>query len=343
MTESHNPSATDFNPDVFTHLIKIGNYRAAIELAQELLSRNPESYIVHGCLSRAYFSTGNYEKSLAHAEKMEELARTDEELAGAYNRLGLACWHLGKLDLALTYFERELRLGKKLRDRETQGTALNNMGAVYQDMAASQHDKEHLRKALRCCKTALNLKPDLKDQAVILHNIACIYADLDKSGEAMRYYRKSLTLSKKTGDLHGSARTMLQLGHLYVLTNMFSPARKLLEEGFRKIQEVGDRYWEYIGFMCLTDLHVAEKNYRKALSTCWEGYNLAKNHAYSTSHFKLRFAYILEADPSLKNHLAELIAEDQDGARDLQDLLDGKVTFSQMMGEYRISCSSLTA
>lgn len=212
---------------------------------------------------------------------MKETARTDRELAGAYNRLGLALLQLGDPDSALTCFEEHLSLAKRLGDRERPGVALTNLATAYQAMG-------DYRKALRYYEDALNFKQYQRDQAVILHNIGCVYFRKGRYREALRYYRKALKLSEEARDDHSVAHTMLEVGSLFIRAKRFSMARKFLEEGFRRVQELEDIHWQFIALLYLTDLEIAQKNYARALETCCQGYTFAKAHEYRTLHLELR-------------------------------------------------------
>ncbi|MEM3646744.1 MAG: tetratricopeptide repeat protein [Thermofilum sp.] len=301
------------NEKMCADLIRNGRYREAIDLGLQLLNTSPAGYFLHACLARAYFSTGDFKNSLLHAEKMMELAKTDEEFIGAYNRLGLASWLLGKRDHALTCFQRQLNLARKLRDRTGQGVALNNMALIYQENG-------NLKKALRYYKTALTLTTQLDSRATILSNIADTYADMKRYREAVRCYGKALRFTKRVGEYHHEVRTILNLGYLYVMMNRLRPAGKLLQMGLQRIREIGDTYWESTALLYLTDYYVASGDYRKALEVCCNAYSVLKRHGYDTSFAITRLGYILKQNPPLEKYFTRLTADNPEVAEEIRNL-----------------------
>ncbi|WP_353685120.1 tetratricopeptide repeat protein [Thermodesulfovibrio sp. 3907-1M] len=81
-------------------LVNAGEYQKAIEIGNKLIKRNPSNFLAYSCLAYAYYSLGDLKSSLKYAQKMERLAKNDDELGVAYNRLGLAYHKIGDLDNA---------------------------------------------------------------------------------------------------------------------------------------------------------------------------------------------------------------------------------------------------
>ncbi|MGC9110229.1 MAG: hypothetical protein ACP5HI_08455, partial [Caldimicrobium sp.] len=53
---------------------------------------------------------------------------------------------------------------------------------------------------------------------------------------------------KRYGDYHGSGKTMLNLGNTYREAKDFKNALFYLNEGLKRVQKVGDKFWEGLGY-----------------------------------------------------------------------------------------------
>ena len=53
------------------------------------------------------------------------------------NNIGLVYWSLGRYEQALDYYQKALAIAKDIGDREGEGTRLNNIGSVYDNLGVT--------------------------------------------------------------------------------------------------------------------------------------------------------------------------------------------------------------
>ena len=67
----------------------------------------------------------------------------------------------------------------------------------------------------------------------------------------MEYLKKAIEIEQRAGDYHGVARWMLNLGNTYREMKDYAKASDFLNDGLKRIQKVGDKYWEAYAFKYL--------------------------------------------------------------------------------------------
>ncbi|WPM32012.1 tetratricopeptide repeat protein [Hydrogenobacter sp. T-2] len=298
-------SAFAINEELCRSLVNAGDYSRAVQVGQELIRRNPNSYWAHLCLTRAYYEVGDFQKSLEHAQALERLARNDEELSTAYNRLGLVYSRLGDLDTALMYHMRHLSLSRKMGDRRGEAIALNNIALIYEN-------KGDYQKALEYYMRSLNLKDDPREKAPTLNNIGIVYDKLGDYKNAERYLKQAIELAEKSGDFHGAGRRMLNLGNIYRKMKNYKLAEELLSEGLERVKRVGDSYWEFVGYNYFTYLYFDMRDYKKSLEYAYMAYELGKRMGYNNSNAIEYISAILLIRPELRAYIEEISKGDSE-------------------------------
>jgi len=298
-------SAFAISEELCESLIDAGDYSKAVQVGQELIRRNPNSYGAHACLTVAYFQVGDFQKSLEHAQALERLARNDDELSFAYNSLGLVYSSLGDLDTALMYHMRELSLSRKMGDRREEAVALNNIAGIYEN-------KGDYQKALEYYMRSLELKDDPRERAPTLNNIGNVYYKLGDYKNAERYLKQAIELAEKSGDFHGAGKGMLNLGDTYRRMKNYKLAEKLLSEGLERVKRVGDSYWEFGGYNNFTFLYFDMRDYKKSLEYAYMAYELGKKMGYNNSEPIGYMSAILLLRPELRAYIEEISKGDSE-------------------------------
>ncbi len=298
-------SAFAVNEGLCISLVNAGDYSRAVQVGQELIRRNPNSYDAHLCLTSAYYQVGDFQKSLEHAQALERLARNDGELSTAYNRLGLVYQGLRDLDTALMYYMRDLSLSRKMGDRRGEAIALNNIAGIYED-------KGDYQKALEYYMRSLELQDDPRERAKTLNNIGILYSKLGDYKNAERYLKQAIELAEKSGDFHGAGRWMLNLGEFYRRMKNYKLAEKLLSEGLERVKRVEDSYWEFVGYKYFTYLYYDMRDYKKSLEYAYMAYELGKRMGYNSSDAIRYMSAILLLRPELRAYIEEISKGDSE-------------------------------
>ena len=298
-------SAFAISEELCRSLVNAGDYSRAVQVGQELIRRNPNSYGAHLCLTRAYFQVGDFQKSLEHAQALERLARNDGELSIAYNRLGLVYSRLGDLDTALMYHMRHLSLSRKMGDRRREAIALNNIAGIYEN-------KGDYQKALEYYMRSLELEDDPREKAPTLNNIGIVYDKLGDYRNAERYLKQAIELVEKSGDFHGAGQNMLNLGDTYRKMKNYKLAEKLLSEGLERVKRVEDSFWEFGGYNFFTYLYFDMRDYKKSLEYAYMAYELGRRMGYDNSYAIGYMSAIFTLRPELRAYLEEISKGDSE-------------------------------
>ncbi len=299
-------SAFAISEELCISLVKAGDYSRAVQVGQELIRRNSNSYDAHWCLTRAYYEVGDFQKSLEHAQALERLARNDEELSTAYNSLGLVYSRLGDLDTALMYHMRELSLSRKMGDRRGEAAALNNIAGIYEEKGDYQKALEYYMKSLE------ELQDYPRKRATTLNNIGIVYYKLGDYKNAERYLKQAIELYEKSGYFHGAGQTMLNLGDTYRKMKNYKLAEKWLSEGLERVKRVGDSYWEHTAYEYFTYLYFDMRDYKKSLEYAYMAYELGKKMGYDNSGAIGYISAIFILKPELRTYLEKISEGDRE-------------------------------
>jgi tetratricopeptide (TPR) repeat protein len=212
------------------------------------------------CLGRALSYTGDSRQALPSLLRVEALSRSTQELAVAYNWLGLTYDDLNDLDRAELYQQRALKAFKALGDKSMEATTLNNLGLL----ANRRGDQD---RALQLYRESLALELNEAKKATTLSNIAMIHSDRQEYAEAVKLRRQALDLARSSGDAHLAAMLQLNLGNALHGMGTLEDAEVALRAGLKAIQLLGDKAWEANAFIYLAWLE--EKRNNPAAAKDW--------------------------------------------------------------------------
>ena len=148
-------SMVDFDPDVWTHLgiayWQKGEFQRALKHYEKALSLDVNNAIIFNNLGMLYFSifmqTKNREDHTQSAEYFKKAIGLDPNLASAYNGLGSTYRVIGRIDEAISLWERSLELDPNF------DFPVYNLGLAY-------FEKGNKNQALKYFEKYLSLKKD---------------------------------------------------------------------------------------------------------------------------------------------------------------------------------------
>jgi len=248
---------------------KSQNYQLALQAGRNAVMIYPRSAKAHECLGTTYEKLGYFNLSINELKTAEKLTNSKDVLGAIYSVIGIDYDHLGYLNKALLYFDRELEIARDLNNQEKESTALNNIAAIYANQGNYDKALEYYNKSLR-----LTTKPT--SIANIYNNIATVYSGKGDNNKAVEYFKKAVELAQKAGDYHGTAMYMLNLGASYTDLKNFQEAQRYLQQGLLMMQKLGNKDWEATGYAYFGKLYLAQN--KKALSREYftKAYNLFK-------------------------------------------------------------------
>jgi len=212
----------------------------------------PVKDLVERCLSvQGEERFDNWETLLAALEQAvgqslppvsaETLNREERINAGwAFNSMGNSYLDIGKADVARSYFERALVIGKTEGNDTLQGAALGNLGIAYRQMGDARSAIGYHEQSL-----AIDRKiGDRRGEGAALGNLGSAYLQLGDARRAIGYYEQSLVIRHEIGDRRGEGIDLGNLGNAYLRLGDVRRAIGFYEQSLAIHREIGARQGE---------------------------------------------------------------------------------------------------
>ena len=161
----------------------------------------------------------------------------------------------------IRWFEASLKAAHILKDRQSEGVHLGNLGSTYYSLGDSRKAIEYYEKALAIDRDI----GDKRNEDAWLGNLGLAYADLGDSRKALEYYEQALAIDREIGDRRGEGHDLGNMGLAYLF---MGDARKAIEYSEQRLaiaREMGDRSGEGIALDSLGSAYCSLSDARKAI------------------------------------------------------------------------------
>ncbi|MBE2220162.1 MAG: tetratricopeptide repeat protein [Anaerolineae bacterium] len=220
---------------------------------------------------------------------------SDERIAlgQSYNTMGLSYLDIGKLDVAVMYFEQAVIIARAEKASNLESAGLGNLGIVYREMGYGKRSvefhEEQLtlahetgnraeqgralgelgqayralkdpRRAIRFHEQQLAIAQELGDrykEAAALDSLALSYHQLDNVEKAVALNKQSLAIATSIGDQARVKSVLSHMGRIYLDNGDTNEASALFKQSLALSRQVGDRIGEGESFGDLGDLYLA--------------------------------------------------------------------------------------
>lgn len=242
------------------------DYARAIESGKKAVKSEPRNPAAYYWLGIAYHSSGSFKEALREVKIAEQLATEKKSLMFIYNLLGAILDITGDTEQALQQHHRALMLSREVGDADIEAAELNNIATIYKD-------QNNLDKALEYYEKAINIWNSDAKKSATYGNIAMIYTAKGDNKKAEEYLKLSIKLDEKSGNYHGLAINLLNLGNVYRKMGLYEISQTTLDLGLDKIKRVKDSYWEAYAYQYIGRLYRDRGNKleaRKAMTLAME-------------------------------------------------------------------------
>ena len=233
--------------------------RARTEKAERLNKQAAQDWIDIGNIAYLY----DTQKAL---EAYKKAVTLDPANPNGWNRLGYTLSRLGRLNGAQEAYEKVLGLAGE--NKSWEGTAYDNLGAIYITRGELERAEKYYRKGLEIDE-ALGRK---KGMAIAYSNLGAIYITRGELDQAEEYCRKGLEIDEAIDRKEGMADDYVNLGLVYQTRGELDRA----EEYYRKALEINEALGRKEGlantfgnlgliYQTRGELYKAEEYSRKAL------------------------------------------------------------------------------
>ncbi len=223
------------------NFLESGDYARAIESGRRAVKSSQKDIGANFCLGKAYRLSGKLNDALEAFKQAEQFTSNKTDLMYIYNQLGMVVVKKGDSAAALNYYERSLGLARESGEPDMEASLLNNIASVFDSNG-------QLDKALDYYQQSLSQAKEENSKATTYNNIAIIYNQKGNFTAGIENLQKAFDISVRSGDYHGAAQKLLNLGDTYRQKGDYADAEKTLLDGLERIRKAGDSYWEGIAF-----------------------------------------------------------------------------------------------
>ena len=192
-----------------------------------------------------YFQYRDYRKAIKSLESsldiMEGPLKLDTNLARCYNTLGNCYYRLGRLEKALEFYNKALKMREELS-----GCDYHYDMAVYRNQIGIVHEeKGEYEEAVKCYKDALELLKELKclgneDEALFRRNLANVYVRQEKYKEAEEEAEKAFKIRLEIlGNHPDTVGSIFQLGVIQANLETYDKALDFFLEAWEREKLLG--------------------------------------------------------------------------------------------------------
>ncbi|MEE4197597.1 MAG: tetratricopeptide repeat-containing sensor histidine kinase [Bacteroidales bacterium] len=241
--------STDLKIFIYTRLghaeKKLGNYDNALfnyekPLNLYLLSDENNIAEAYNHIGVVYRLMGSYQEALTYHQKAwaESKSINDQyNLSNTMNYLGSLYWNNSQYDSSLYFYQQALELKKELNDPEGQARILNNMGLVFLSQGQYQKTIETHQKALEI-NHRIN-QP--KEIANTLNYIGNVYLQINQTKKALDFYHRSLALRESIDDLEGIAQSQKNIALVYRRSADYDQALEYIKKALLNYKKIGNK------------------------------------------------------------------------------------------------------
>ena len=233
---------------------------------------------------------GEYQKSVELTERGLTLAReikNREHEGSALNNLGVEYKELGDYEKGILYLTQALDIQRETSDRRGEAIVLNNLGSCY--LLSGD-----LAKAAELYEKSIVLRREVKDrrgEANVLNNLGQVFAQLDDHAKAVEYLEQALVIRREFKDKTGEAITLRNLGKSYRAAGDKAKAAEYYEQANQLAKQLGDRRVEAESAYGLALAQRDQGNIQEAIETIESGLALIEQIRGEIVNPELRVSY----------------------------------------------------
>jgi tetratricopeptide (TPR) repeat protein len=127
-----------------------------------------------------------------------------------------------------------LALARELGDRDAEAASLDSLGTLYRSTGDHRNEALHYEQALE-------LVPEPQDRAILLGKLGRAYLSLAEFDRAVASLEEAVRIRRDAGDLASAVRPLINAGVTRIQQERWPDAVRLLDEGVRLVEQIGDR------------------------------------------------------------------------------------------------------
>jgi tetratricopeptide (TPR) repeat protein len=225
-----------------------------------------------------------YKKSLI----LDQRRKDSLELVRIYNNLSYLYLLSGKLDLSVDNSHKGIRILELMKQHGTlpktiaqfgnksselvQSFFYTNIGQINMKSGNYREAAVYYGKALECTGKS----NDKIYYANALNDLALTYSHLRKYDEALKYCKEAIAINKEIDNEYGIGLNYQIMGDIYTLTDNFSDASSMLQEGMEILEKSDDLTAKSMTLLSIVALDIKLKQYEKAEKNLKLSFDMAR-------------------------------------------------------------------
>lgn len=196
------------------------------------------AYVVMGS---SYLNQGKLDDAIVYLNKGLKICHdcgNKFDEAWAYNNLGVINERQGNYEEALKLYAISLNLKKQIGYKKGMARSYLNIAGIY-------IQKGQRAKAIENNKLSLKLRQEINDQTGVAEcftNIGVIQTDEGKFDEAYKSYSQALNIYNNTNNIQLSTTTVINIGYNYQQQGLFNKALEQYKKGLQMAEDANDEY-----------------------------------------------------------------------------------------------------
>ncbi|MEG4848096.1 CHAT domain-containing tetratricopeptide repeat protein, partial [Microcoleus sp. F10-C6] len=168
---------------------------------------------------------------------------------------------LGDYAKAIEYIQQQLTIAREIKDRQSEGKALGNLGAAYLSLGDYAKAIEYIQQQLTIAREI----KDRRNEGAALGNLGFAYMKLGDYAKAIEYIQQQLTISREIKDRRNEGAALGNLGFAYMKLGDYAKAIEYAQQHFAIAREIKDRRNEGTALGILGIAYLNLGDYAKAI------------------------------------------------------------------------------
>jgi serine/threonine protein kinase/lipopolysaccharide biosynthesis regulator YciM len=172
------------------------------------------------------------ERLAGDASRLDRIA-----LGQSYNSMGMSYLDIGKLDVAVMYFEQAVLIARAEKSLTLESSGLGNLGLAYRAMGFTARAVEFHEEQLAIAHEI----GDRAEQGQSLGELGRDFRALGDARRAVRFHEQQLAIARETGDRYKEAAALDSLALTYQQLGNVERAVSLNKQTLAIAKEIGDQ------------------------------------------------------------------------------------------------------
>jgi tetratricopeptide (TPR) repeat protein len=241
--------------EAFNHYCEIEDWNSAKELFTTKID------ITQYALTEQLHIFSSYREEISLCQKLLGNCSCDVDLR-CWNGIGNGYCGLGDYSKSIVAYENCLKISQELRNLQSEGQALGNLGLIYYNLGQHEH-------AINYQQQSLNIFREIGDrpgERLALGHLGDIYDRVGQHERAIDFQQQSLVIAREIKNRRGEGDALCGLGNAYNSLGQYEQTINFQFQSLEIFREIGNRRSEAIVLGNLGLAHANLGRYKQAIA-----------------------------------------------------------------------------